>query len=191
MILKLRPVISGLLLLAADCPLLAVTVNSFYPPLGAPGDQVTIFGTGLYPGDTGTLVVKFHGVIDPTAAPTTVDGTTILAQVPVGATTGPISVSVNGSPAASSAQDFTVIGPGPYVTNFSPYVGSPTTRVVLQGVHFTTATNAYFAGKPGTSFFVQSENQFEVYAPLDVVSGPITVRSPQGTFVTTSNFLVA
>jgi len=103
-------------------------------------------------------------------------------------------VQVNGGTPASSAQDFTVIGPGPYVTNFSPNVGSASTIVTIQGVHFATptnqVTNVYFAGVAGTSLNVQSVNQLQVRAPSGVVSGPISVKSPQGTFIS-SNFYVA
>src|SRR5438552_6675322 len=181
-----RAFITALLLCAGVHPLWAVSVTSFSPPLGGVGDQVTINGSGFYPG---TLVVRFNGTQDPTAQATADNGTVIQARVPTGATPGPISVSVNGGAPASSAQDFTVIGPGPYITNFSPYVGSATTPVLIDGVHFTTATNAYFAGKAGVNFFVQSEYRIQVNAPNGVTSGPISVRSPQGTF-TSSNFLV-
>src|SRR5690349_17144351 len=115
------PAAATVLFFFAFCPLLPGAVTSFYPPLGATGDQVTISGSGFYPG---TLVVRFNGTQDPSAQATAADGSTIMAKVPTNAISGPISVSVNGGPPASSAQDFTVIGPGPYVTNFSPYVGS-------------------------------------------------------------------
>src|SRR2546428_11919373 len=100
--------LAALLFLAAALPLLGVTVNSFNPPLGGVGDQVTIYGSGFYPG---TLVLRFKGTQDPTAQATAADGTIIQARVPTGAMTGPISVSVNGGSPASSAQDFTVVGP--------------------------------------------------------------------------------
>ena len=179
----------AVLLFTEAVPLLGVNITSFSPTLGSVSNQVTIYGSGFYPG---TLVVRFNGVQDPTAQATAADGTIIQAKVPSGAPLGPgpISVQVNGGGVAMSGDDFTVIGPGPYITNFSPNVGSANTLVIIQGVHFTTATNASFAGIAGTSFFVQSENSIQVRAPSGVVSGPISVKSPQGTFVS-SNFYVA
>src|SRR6185295_16778420 len=128
-------------------------------------------------------------VQDPTAAATLADGTQIAARVPAGATTGPISVSVNGGPPASSAQDFIVIGPGPYITSFSPSAGSAGTTVIVDGVHLNTATNAYFNGVKGLNFFVQTVNRLQVDAPPGVVTGPISLRSQFGTHVS-SNFYV-
>src|SRR5438094_2792084 len=187
----IRTVVAVLLVFAGARPLWGVNITSFSPTFGSVGDQVTITGSGFpTTPPPQNLVVRFNGIRDTTAQSTAADGSTIKAQVPAGATSGPISVQVNGGTVAMSAQDFTVIGPGPYVTSFSPPVGSANTLVTIQGVHFTTATNAYFAGVAGTSFFVQSENQLQVRAPSGVVSGAISVKSPQGTFVS-SNFYVA
>jgi hypothetical protein len=184
-----RLVPAALLLLAWEHLLLGQNITSFDPVLGSPGDKVIISGSGFYTGIGSTVAVWFNGVQDPTAQATAANGTIIQAKVPTNATTGPISVSVNGGPPAFSVQDFTVIGPGPYVTNFSPYVGSAGTVVTVQGVHFTTANAVSFGGKPGTSLFVQNDNQLQVQAPTGVTNGPISVSSPQGSFVS-SNFYV-
>ena len=119
---------TGLLFLLSIWPVAAVNVSSFSPTVGSPGDQVQIQGSGFYPG---TLVVRFNGVQDPSAQAIAQDGSSILAKVPSGATTGPISVSLNGGTAASSADDFTVIGAGPYVLDFSPFTGSDGTQVLI------------------------------------------------------------
>src|SRR5436190_1816817 len=151
-------------------PVWGVSVASFSPPLGSSGEQVTIYGTGFDP--AGTLVVKFNGARDFTAQVTAADGTVIQAKVPTNAPlgAGPISVQINGGSAASSLQDFTVIGPGPYITNFTPYFGAGDAQVIIGGVHFANPTNmanaAYFNGKPGTRFFVQSDSSIQVFTPV-------------------------
>jgi large repetitive protein len=180
---------AGVFLVLSSSTLMAASISSFSPTIGGVNDQVTILGSGFFPG---TLVVRFNGVIDPTAQAIAQDGTSIQAQVPAGATNGPISVSINGGAPTFSATDFTVIGPGPYITNFSPYVGSATTPVTIEGLHFfisqtDKATNAYFGGIRGDNFFVQSPNRITVNAPAGVTNGPISVRSTRGTFVS-SNF---
>src|SRR5258708_23638504 len=143
-----RTVVAVWLVFLGARPLLGVNVTSFSPTLGSAGDQVTITGSGFPTSNPQNLVVRFNGIQDTNARSTAADGTIIMARVPSGAPLGPgpISVQVNGGPVAMSAQDFTVIGPGPYVTSFSPPVGSANTLVTIPGVHFTTATNAYFAG---------------------------------------------
>src|SRR5262245_8310973 len=87
--------------------LMGASISSFSPTIGGANDQVTIYGTGFYPG---TLVVRFNGVVA-SAQATAQNGTIIEALVPATATNGPISVTINGGTPAFSATDFTVIGP--------------------------------------------------------------------------------
>jgi len=172
--------------LAGSGPVLGVpAISSFNPTFGASNDpsNIIITGSGFSPG---VLVVKFNGVQDTTAAASTANQ--ILARVPPGATngSGPIFVSVNGSPTFSS-QPFTVIGPGPYVANFSPQSGGGGLSVTLNGAHFIAGTTVTFNGVGGgiTSL---SQGQIQVNTPAGVTTGPIRVTSSQGTFTTTSNF---
>src|SRR5258706_8858838 len=181
-----RLAVRSLLFLGA-LPAALASISSFDPTLGSPGESVTIYGSGFYPG---TLVVRFNGTIDGTAAATAADGTVIQAHVPAGATTGPISVTVNGANAGSSLQDFTVIGPGPYITGFSPAVGGPTATVFVDGVHFLTATNGYFNGRAGANFFVQSDIQLKMDVPAGASTRPISVRAPSGANTSPTNFFV-
>src|SRR5204863_6207569 len=151
-------------------PVFGVTVSSFSPTIGGIGDQVMITGSGFYPG---TLVVRFNGVQDPNAHPIAVNGTSIQAFVPSGASNGPISVSINGGAPAFSSEDFTVIGAGPYVTNLFPNTGSANTLVTIEGLHFFTAntTNVYFGNIRGNNFNLQSDNRIQVNAPSGVTNG--------------------
>ena len=177
-------------LLLATFPTVAQSISGFTPMVGSPGDIVRISGDGFYPG---TLVVKFNNKQDPTAEAT--DYTHIQAAVPATATTGRISVQVNGGTTAFSAQDFTVVGPGPYITNFFPIAGSaatptaPGTAVTIKGLHFREATAAYFNGRLAANFN-PSDNQIQVTVPAGATSGPLTVMSPLGTNTTTANFFV-
>ena len=162
-------------------------ISSFSPMFGSSNDLsfIDINGSGF---SGGTLVVKFGNAQDPTTGATS--DTHIQARVPVSAPLGTclISVSKNGGPPAYSPQFFTVIGPGPYVTNFSPYVGSANTTVTIGGAHFSGVNNVSFNGKSGTSLAVTLDYSLTVHAPLGVTSGPITVSGTTGTFTTTSNF---
>jgi hypothetical protein len=169
----------------------AASITSFTPTYGAAGDPgyISIYGSGFYPG---TLDVRFNGVQDPTAVATLADGTLIQARVPAGAPLGPgrIRIRVGSSAWAESLQDFTVIGPGPYVHSFSPTSGSAGALVTLTGAHFAGVTNVTFNGKPVTNPLPPpSDTQMQVNAPAGVTTGPITLRSAKGVF-TTSNFYV-
>jgi large repetitive protein len=163
-------------------------ISSFNPTFGSSSDLsfIDINGSGF---SGGTLVVKFGNAQDTTAGATS--DTHIQARVPASAplTNCLISVSKNGGPPAFSPQFFTVIGPGPYVTNFNPFVGSSTTLVTIGGAHFAGVTNVSFNGKSGTGLAVTLDYSLTVHAPSGVTSGPITVRGTNGTFTTSSNFL--
>jgi len=81
-----------------------LTITSFDPTSGVIGSSVVITGTGF----TGANAVRFNGT---TATFTVNSDTQITAAVPAGATTGPISVTKPGNNTATSATNFTVIGP--------------------------------------------------------------------------------
>ncbi|MBS1508324.1 MAG: gliding motility-associated C-terminal domain-containing protein [Bacteroidetes bacterium] len=80
-----------------------VSVTSFNPGIGAPGTVVTITGTNFSPIAVAN-VVKFNNVIATIKSCTT---TTIVAVVPTGATTGPISVTAGTT--GVSVTDFTIV----------------------------------------------------------------------------------
>ncbi len=190
-----RAIFAGLLVLAGLPSAFAASVSSFEPTLGSVGDAVTITGSGFFPsGAPGSLIVRFNNVQDLTAEVTAANGTIIQAHVPPGTPLGPgpITVQINGGAPAGSLQDFLVIGPGPYITGFSPGQGGSGLGVSIDGVHFNSAnvTNAYFNGKVGTSFFVVSDILITVNTPAGVTTGPVSVRSPLGTNTTSTNFFV-
>ncbi len=180
-------------LLGSAAPRLAgnPVITNFTPAYAAYGDpnHVFIYGMGLYPGSTGTLTVLFGNTQDTLAK--AVADYEIQAEVPAAAPAGPctITVFVNGA-SASSLNDFVVVGPGPYVDSFSPYVGAGGNVVTLTGDHFLTVTSVTFAGLAGTSLFAQSTDNLQVTTPSGVTSGPIQVNSPSGSYTTLSNFFV-
>ena len=77
------------------------TITSFSPSSGPAGTTVTIEGTNF----TGTTSVRFDGT--PAGSFTVVSSSRLTSVVPIGATTGPITVT-NANGAGTSATDFTV-----------------------------------------------------------------------------------
>ncbi|MSU57385.1 MAG: DUF11 domain-containing protein [Pedosphaera sp.] len=192
-VMKLKKFLAAwavLLSLSAGRLLGGPAISSFTPVFGSASDPgfITIHGSGFYPG---TLVVKFNGVTDPTAGATLANGTEIQAHVPAGAPTGvgPIFVSVDGIP-AYSGQDFTVIGPGPYITGFTPATGGAGAPVTINGAHFSNPLTVTFNGVnvPGAS--AASPTQISVTAPAGVTTGPISVTTTLGSYTTVTNFFV-
>jgi large repetitive protein len=161
-------------------------ITSFSPVFGSATDanNITITGNGFAPG---TVVVKFNGVAASPAGATS--ATIIQAHVAAGTPLGsqPIFVSVNGVSNLSSA-DFTVIGPGPYVSAFTPS-GAAGTVVSIDGAHFTNPiTNKFNNLAVVTS--AASSTHYTVTAPAGVTTGPITVMTSAGSYTTVSNFYV-
>jgi hypothetical protein len=165
-------------------------ISSFTPTFGASNDpgNITITGSGFYPG---TLVVKFNGAIATVATPS-FDGTTITTHVPTGAPqgAGSIFVSVNGL-STLSGDNFTVIGPGPYVDSFSPGFGSGGTSVSIYGAHFFSSTAVKFNGVNALSFFASADGLITVVVSNAATTGPITIEhTGVGTNTTATNFFV-
>lgn len=186
--------IHGAVLLALGAVQLlgAPFITSFSPKYGTPNDPnfIIIHGSGF----ANPLVVKFNGVTDPTAA--TADGVSIQARVPAGAPlgAGPIFVSVSGN-SHQSAENFTVIGPGPYIAGFSPSVGNTGTPVTITGATFFSGgangtLTVKFNGAGAVAVLSADGQTINVNAPGGVTSGPITVANAKGTNVSAGSFLV-
>lgn len=177
-----------LLLAACSLPLTlpAQTISSFSPEFGQVGQQVSIRGERFfYP--TPVVSVKFNGT--PATDGAITQDNLIIAKVPVGATTGLISVQKAGGQPVYSPGIFTVIGPGPYIESFSPTSGSEATSVTIEGAHFDGASRVEFNGVPAW-FFVQTDNRIDTLAPPEVTTGPISVTSSRGTSTSKALFYV-
>jgi hypothetical protein len=148
----------------------AQIINSMLPSLGAPGEQIILNGSGFA---AGAKVTFFNGVQDTTAA--VVSTTTIYTHVPAGARTGPITVQV-GANSATSIEDFTVVGFGPYISDLQPAVGSVNEDILIVGWHLTNATSVKFAGGKNSPAFAPNANGSQITAR--VPSGRPTDRSP-------------
>ncbi|MCG8604962.1 IPT/TIG domain-containing protein, partial [bacterium] len=158
------------------------SISSFNPPSGVIGTEVTILGEYF----SGTSNVSFNGVA---ASTFTVDSEGRLrAEVPAGATTGPISVT-NSDGTGTSAGNFTVISQ-PVVSSFSPTSGSVGTPVTISGSAFTSATDVTFNGVPVGSFNIDSESQIQTEVPSGATTGVISVINAAGTGTSSAEFVV-
>ena len=140
------------LLMGGGGEIFGQSITGFTPKFGSVGEIVRIDGSGF----TGVTNVIFFNNKSVRVTPTA--DTQINAVVPSGATTGPIIVR-NGASMITSAEDYTVIGLEPYVTDFSPISGAGGTIVTLNGVHFTGVTVAKFNGTNGTITQLTSDTQ--------------------------------
>lgn len=160
-------------------------ISSVSPTFGATNDTgIVINGVHL----TNALSVTFGGV---TAGPPSrsADGYSLTVTVPYGAQSGPVAVTTSGG-GVTNGPDFLVIGPGPYITGFTPTTGVAGTLVNVTGRFLTRATSVTFNGVPGSNLFIQSDTALQVTAPANVATGPMSALSSLGTNTTITNFFV-
>jgi hypothetical protein len=155
------------------------TLTSIAPGSGGAGMKVAIRGTYL----AGATAVAFNGTA---ATFSVVWDTWLVATVPAGATTGPISV-VTAAGTATSAGDFTVL-PTPSISSFSPTGGPAGTIVTISGLNFTGATAVTFHGTNAQSFTVDSDTQITAVVGAGTTSGTITVFGANGTGTSAGSF---
>jgi uncharacterized repeat protein (TIGR03803 family) len=155
-------------------------LTSFSPTSGGVGSKVTLNGVNF----TDTTSVRFNGK---SATFSVTSDSKLVATVPAGATTGPITIiTSNGSIASTSS--FTVI-PAPTITSFTPTSGAVGTSVTLTGTNFTGATAVKFNGTAAT-FAVASATQITATVPTGAKTGKITVTTRGGTGTSSSSFTV-
>ncbi len=157
-------------------------ITGLTPATGLEGTTVVIDGVGL----TGASAVAFAG--KPAADFAVVDDNTVTAVVPVGAASGPVSVTTP-SAVLTSAVRFTVV-PAPTVTGFTPNTGLGGTSIVVTGSGFTSAT-AVSVGGAATAFTVLSDTTLRATVPVDGTSGPVLVDTLGGTATSAASFTVA
>ena len=155
-------------------------ISGFTPGLGPVGTVVTIAGTGF----AGATVVEFiHATASFTVDP---DGTHITASVPVGARSGPISVTTPRG-TDTSAADFVV---APTIGSFSPTAGPVGTLVTIDGLNLVGITGVAFNGTPAVFFDEVTPTRIRAIVPPDATTGTISVTVGGQTGVSAGSFTV-
>jgi hypothetical protein len=155
------------------------SISGFSPPAATVGATVTVTGSGF----VGTTAVTFDGV--PATTFSVASDSQLTAQVPDGASTGPIAVTTPLGTGTSST-DLIV---KPKVQSFSPPSGPVGTVVTIKGTAFTGATKVMFTGHKGKILTV-AYGQITVRVLLGTVTGPITVVTPAGKSKSKKSFTV-
>jgi hypothetical protein len=155
----------------------AATISGFSPSFGQPGNVITINGSGF---STATNL-EFNPSAPTLGDFTIISDTQMLAVVPIGATSGPLSVN-----ATASSSSFTV---APTIASFSPQTGSAGTSVSILGANFiTNGTTVTFSGAAPVSGYVTATTDVNATVPAGAGNGPITVTTLAGSAVSTNDF---
>ncbi|WP_306602271.1 IPT/TIG domain-containing protein [Geothrix sp. 21YS21S-2] len=164
------------------------TVTAISPTSGSPGTTVTLTGTGF----TGAQIVKFG--TGPAANFYVNSSTQLQAVVPLGSSTGPITVTTNtaGVQLTATSPTFTYSGGGveaPVLTSFAPSQAGTGDYVVLAGSGFTGVSGATIGGI-SSYFSVTSDTVMSVQVPSAAASGFIQLTGVLGTATSAARFLV-
>ena len=151
-----------------------ITANTTPPAAGAVGTTVTISGNN-FGATQGSSTVTFNGTSATTISSWT--ATSISAQVPSGATSGNVIVTV-GVP--SSGVNFTVIPASqePSITGISPAAGPSSTQVTISGSNFGSSQGSgtvTFNGTPATTIGSWTATSILVDVPTGATSGYVVV----------------
>ncbi|MDR3581607.1 MAG: IPT/TIG domain-containing protein [Oryzomonas sp.] len=164
------------------------TISGFSPVGGTVGTIITITGTEFDVGPVNNFVT-FNSTA---AVVTSSTPTQIVTTVPPGATSGPISITVDEVSRATSATGFTVLA----FPTFTPASASVGMTVTITGTNFDpTATNNVVTFN-GTAAAVTSSTPTQIVTtvPAGATSGPIniTVNGANGIYslTTSTNFIV-
>jgi sugar lactone lactonase YvrE len=148
----------------------APTISSFSPTSDTVGGTITITGNN-FNSTAADNTVKINGVVSTVLSATT---TQLTIAVPQGASSGPISVTVNGQTATSSGT-FTL--QGPVITKFQPSISGIGYPVIISGTNFSSDTSVDMVSINGSAARVisASDTQLIAIVPINASTGKISV----------------
>ena len=147
-------------------------ITSIKPTNGGPGTIDTVRGSG-FGTNNGALTLDFNGN---GAILRSINDSVLIAAVPSGVSTGPVSVTMNGQKTVGPV--FSVVPP-PAISGVSPLSGLAGTTVTITGSNFSNTAGANqvdFDGTPATIVAVGS-TKLLVTAPAGAKSGIIHVTT--------------
>jgi len=165
------------------------TITDFSPTEGTVGTEVTINGFGFLATPSANDV-RFNSV---TAAVLSATVNQLVVEVPLGATTGPLTVSNATNGLATGAQDFVVSQDNPpSITSFSPGIGVIGTSVTIVGTAFSTTPENNIVKFNGVTATINSVTATTIVTsvPAGATTGQISIATPNGTTSSGRNFIV-
>ena len=153
-------------------------IASFAPDRGGIGTAVVITGVNF----NGATNVTFNDTIVPRF--TIESSTRISTIVPVGATSGKISVTTaQGTGTSSNAFSLSVL---PAITSFGPLKAGPGGKITILGANFIGTTNVQFNDVRATEVVIDSPTQITATVPDTATTGLVRVSTLIGSVTSTA-----
>jgi Leucine-rich repeat (LRR) protein len=155
-------------------------ITGFAPASGTTGTVVNISGVAL----NSMPQVQFGGIPSPMV--TVQSSTNIVAVVPMGAVTGPITVTT-GLGSTTSTASFVISQP-PSIVSVSPVLVGAGTLITITGNNFAGVNSVRIAGVAAAGFTVSAPNPapammpntITAIVPPNATSGSVIVTNPSG-----------
>ncbi|HEY6169273.1 MAG TPA: hypothetical protein VI454_14625 [Verrucomicrobiae bacterium] len=164
-------------------------ITNFTPGAGVSGNSVTIQGPHVNGGGYFPTNVSFNGVTSPSLNTATIGQ--VVASVPFGASSGPISVATLYGTNFSSSNFYLP----PSITGIAPTSGVVGATVNITGQNFLDAAAVQFTGAAGAFtnavFTFLSNTNLTATVPPGARTGSLRVVAPAGLALSPGNFLVA
>jgi uncharacterized repeat protein (TIGR01451 family) len=151
-------------------------ITGFTPAVGRLNTNVTISGAAL---NEGLVSVKFNGTNASFNPPTYGQ---VVAMVPAGAASGPITITTSNGTVSSVTNFFLPAG----ITSFTPTNGPENSPIQIFGTNFLGATAITFNGAVVNISPATSNTFIQTTIPTGVTTGPLGVTTPFGTSVNTN-----
>ncbi|NGP88233.1 IPT/TIG domain-containing protein [Fodinibius halophilus] len=150
-------------------------ITNIQPDSGPPGTMLTVKGKGFQPHASDMSV----GIGSSSATVISATKDQIQAEVPEGASSGPVKVTVGGETA--TGPQFTVETKAPGISSVNPDSGTVGTEVTIKGMNFSATTSENSISFNGTSATVKgaTEDQLLTEVPQGAADGPIKVTVEQ------------
>ncbi len=162
-----------------------IEISSVSPDQGIIGTPVTINGAG-FSAESVKDIVKFNGT---TATVLTASATQLTTTVPPGASTGKITVEVEGR-LATSTTDFVVIKE-PFITSFLPIQAEEGEEITINGSGFKKGPMVVkFNGTTATVVNSTSDTKLIAVVPDGATTGKISIEGNGNIATTPTNFTV-
>ncbi len=166
-------------------------INSISPTSGPIGTAVTIDGLN-FGATQGTSTVTFNGT--DAGAATSWSNTQIVVNVPSGATTGAVVVTLASGVASNTDKTFTVTAPAPTISSLFPTSGPVGTPVTINGSNFGATQGSSTVTFNGTNAGVATswgDTQIVINVPSGATTGAVVVTVNSLASNTDKTFTVA
>ncbi len=157
-------------------------ILEFEPPMASPGELIVIRGVQMSNASKVLFTDDKQGFFSVVA------DTQIIVRVPADAESGPIKIT---TPLGEgmSANDFLILGAGPFITQINPAQGRAGDSIIVDGVNFSDLAEVLLNDEE-TEFQVVADTQLSFIVPESATSGFLRLKTSTEDYISDIEFQV-